>query len=883
MKLRFQETTDKLQQLGLNSNHYPAESAFNFYINNKITECLGGTVNIKAARENFYTELFQHTNLPKNYSFTPIIREINQTIERYTQQQFPITYVDKSKRKLQTPAVTPKEIQLPTWKKQRIESPSYPSYHYTPGSTINILSAGISTPNVTSIFGQFTFQNFGISDLWEVTKSEEEEKKETEDQEFTYQNPITENPEFETLNLRNQQNLNSVNSEVETPNIQTLPTQNNQNPNLINQSNLPLQPLQLLPQQNQQPLQQPPQPPNLDPMAYAPIAKLDNFTSEENNAQNNARAMQAIPYFLKDTADLWYQSLINKPQDFNAFKVEFLRYFSNNNSINYLVNTFTTIKQGETEAIQAIDANYFTALQILNQFIHGLCSSILQHVCSLHPGTLQDAVTCARDFKLAEFEANHTQAVNLVMNRSSKLDSKLKQFSDSINQKLEGYLADNHAIYQPPQQRPISSGSQKSMFATTVKPRSPISNSKISTKSGTISKHLPANDTTANLPSTSISDSSLLTAATSDISTAATHNISTAATKSRSRNSSTSATQNPNSQNYLSLLVIPEDATTNNSGSNQQQTLTNNIPPATVTNDKLLAAIFPFDLEETIKILLFSGAALEEKPITAMYTDVKIDGHTIKLILNSGLAGSIITRQLMNQLGHRVDRAASARIITANGAIKTPIGKIDNLPIEINGIMVPVKVFVMEVTQYQALGKRKEKEEGTTLTSSTYSLDTYTSSPPTNYCQPKLECINCGKKLLSMGACCGNDEEYSTATRFYCHPCVIERFGQPKQQEKTILSNEGMWNDIPGHGGMCNETYKLWRMVYAKAEDVTTSELLEIKNNPLSLPEPEYVQTFDVFGNIEDNLEEFHEHYQHLALTREEQEQHLKQLNTRLC
>ncbi|KAG9302100.1 hypothetical protein G9A89_000723 [Geosiphon pyriformis] len=392
------------QQLRLNSNHYPAESAFNFYINDKITECLGGTVNIETARENFYTELFQHTNLPRNYSFTPIIREINQIIERYTQQQFLITYTDKGKERLQTPAVTSKEIQLPTWKKQRIEFPPYLSYHYTSGSTINILSTGVFTPNVTSTFGQFPFQkiqslpplpDFGISDLWEVTESEKEEEEKTEDQEFTYQNLITENLEFETPNLQNQQNLNSVNSEVETPNIQTLPTQDNRNPNLINQPNL--------------------------------------------------------------------LSLINKPQDFNAFKVEFLRYFSNNNSINYLVNTFTIMKQGETEAvitylrcfhrnlhqIQAIDANYFTAPQILNQFIRGLHSSILQHVCPLHSGILQDAVTHTRDFESAESEANHAQAINLVINRSSELNSKLKQFSDSINQKLEEYLADNCTIYQP--------------------------------------------------------------------------------------------------------------------------------------------------------------------------------------------------------------------------------------------------------------------------------------------------------------------------------------------------------------------------------------------------------------------------------------------------
>ncbi|KAG9303505.1 hypothetical protein G9A89_018401 [Geosiphon pyriformis] len=164
-----------------------------------------------------------------------------------------------------------------------------------------------------------------------------------------------------------------------------LPNQRNQKPELINQQNLPpvivinqppinsiaepiQQPLQLPLQQpgQQQLLQQPPQPPNLNPMAYAPIAKLDNFMGEEDDTQiwlndvektiaangwNDARAMQAIPYFLKDTANSWYQSLVNKPQDFNVFKVEFLRYFSNNNSINHLINTFTTMKQGETEAV----------------------------------------------------------------------------------------------------------------------------------------------------------------------------------------------------------------------------------------------------------------------------------------------------------------------------------------------------------------------------------------------------------------------------------------------------------------------------------------------------------------------------------------------------
>ncbi|KAG9291698.1 hypothetical protein G9A89_022117 [Geosiphon pyriformis] len=265
------------QYLGLNHNHISTESAFNFYINEKIS---------------FLLE-------------TPI----NKEIKHHTQQRYPITYTSKDKGKLQTPAITPRKIQPLTWKKNRIESSSNPSYHYTLGSAINISSTNVFPLTATSVFRQFPFQklrspppppDFGIFDLWEAAESEKEEE-ESEDQEFTYQHPITENPEVETPNFQTQQNLNLENSEIETLNHQR---QNNSKPELINQQNLPLiividqlpinliaepiqQPLQLPPQQpvQQQLLEQPPQPPNLDSMDYAPIAKLDNFTGKEDDTQ----------------------------------------------------------------------------------------------------------------------------------------------------------------------------------------------------------------------------------------------------------------------------------------------------------------------------------------------------------------------------------------------------------------------------------------------------------------------------------------------------------------------------------------------------------------------------------------------------------------------
>ncbi|KAG9297435.1 hypothetical protein G9A89_020836 [Geosiphon pyriformis] len=134
-------------------------------------------------------------------------------------------------------------------------------------------------------------------------------------------------------------------------------------------------------------------------------------------------------------------------------------------------------------------------------------------------------------------------------------------------------------------------------------------------------------------------------------------------------------------QNYLSLLITPEDATFHNLKTKQKQPLTSNILPATITEDKLLTAIFPFELKEQVKCYY----------------------SFIKLILDCKSVDSIITKQLMDQLGHRVDYAANARIITANRATKMPIGEIDKFLFEINGLITPIKVLVIEATQYQAL------------------------------------------------------------------------------------------------------------------------------------------------------------------------------------
>ncbi|KAG9296555.1 hypothetical protein G9A89_015147 [Geosiphon pyriformis] len=704
-----------------------------------------------------------------------------------------------------------------------------------------------------------------------MAKQEVKAEEESEDQEFTYQNPILENPKIETPNFQTQPNLD--NQENDTPNIQTPPNQNNLNSEIINQYLSPV-------------IQQ--------QIAYAPIVKLNKFNGEEDDAQ--------------DTADAWYQSLTVKPQNFNGFKTEFLQYFSNNNSINKLANTFTTIRQGDTETvttylecfhrnlcqIQAIQANYFTAPQILNQFIRRLCSSILQRICPMHSVDLSTTVTYARDFEAAELKANHAQAVNLAMNGSSKLNSKLKQFSDSINQKLEGYLScpslSSNQLWQPETCICHNCDSE------------PL------TESRPIPTYLPVYNAPTNLSTTSLS-----TTATNNLSDAATSNISTTATSNLSNTHHSNTTNKPSLNNIRepkiedypkleigngctltdpqlfppTIRILSAKFGHRNQGI-EQQPPTNNIPPATITENESLNAIFLFEFEEPSDTPLFSGAALEEKPITAIYTDDKINGHSIKLILDSGSAGSIITQQLMDQLGCRVNRTANTRIITTDEVIKTPIALVGNdwlfktnamldwmtqeLVLSQNAMCshfkatnttAPLIDFEEEKPKpiweaYQVLwanekhnkllpilswddnGKRKQKKTELTWNANqknyqvenrirgkkkkeeeplpTASYTPYTDTPPqlTSYCQPKLICVDCGKKLLSIGTCCGDDEEYQTATKFYCCACLIKCFGRPKQVGKwdntpclacgETLFNEEMWNDIPGREGTCNET-----------------------------------------------------------------------------
>ncbi|KAG9298280.1 hypothetical protein G9A89_002768 [Geosiphon pyriformis] len=135
---------------------------------------------------------------------------------------------------------------------------------------------------------------------------------------------------------------------------------------------------------------------------------------------------------------------------------------------------------------------------------------------------------------------------------------------------------------------------------------------------------------------------------------------------------------------------------------------------------------------EPVKMLLFSKATLESKPITAMYTDAKVD---------------------------------------TDEATKILIGKIDD--------------FLFKVNDHAGALAQSEQSAYAKAYQVSWADTDHNNLPPvsTNYCQSKLICINCGKKLSTM-------EKWNNKLCLACGETFLDK---------------GIWNNIFGQRGMCNK------------------------------------------------------------------------------
>jgi len=88
---------------------------------------------------------------------------------------------------------------------------------------------------------------------------------------------------------------------------------------------------------------------------------------------------------------------------------------------------------------------------------------------------------------------------------------------------------------------------------------------------------------------------------------------------------------------------------------------------------------------------------------TAMYCKASISGNTFPIIVDSGAAGSIVSKSLLDKLGLRIPRKSSVVIINVNGQKTSPLGEVDDLPLNIGGIDIPLSAVVTEANTYNAI------------------------------------------------------------------------------------------------------------------------------------------------------------------------------------
>ncbi|KAG9301266.1 hypothetical protein G9A89_012649 [Geosiphon pyriformis] len=381
---------------------------------------------------------------------------------------------------------------------------------------------------------------------------------------------------------------------------------------------------------------------------------------------------------------------------FAEFKNALLEYFSDPNAVIQLQNKFNTIKQNTGETIEAIEQGYYTDPQVLNQFIRELKNSILGRVHPAHPNSLPEAITLARALKSAEKEANHSQIINIIIeeNKTETLKKRVIQLGEKLFKKIESYLIPDprRNTYQPLQRRSQEVSDSQNNYSLCQEFRTETHACYFCKCVG----HLISQCQTRMMQEARKNNYYAPLQMPRNQYTLIPCEYSTTLLRKPSRNNVSKSRSLPATahdsqpelvfQDPKSAYVEPEHT----------------ISPAVATKDSSLAAIFSFELEENEA--MFSGAALDEKcPIIAMYTEATVNNTPIKLILDSRSTGSIVTLQLVNQLGFKVDHAAMSQIITANRSTKLPYSEIDLFPFKINDIVIPIKVLVMDATQYQVL------------------------------------------------------------------------------------------------------------------------------------------------------------------------------------
>ena len=94
-----------------------------------------------------------------------------------------------------------------------------------------------------------------------------------------------------------------------------------------------------------------------------------------------------------------------------------------------------------------------------------------------------------------------------------------------------------------------------------------------------------------------------------------------------------------------------------------------------------------------------------EERVVAVRCDLTINNTTVKAVVDTGAATSIMTSSLLRQLNLEIEESSKTRFIIANGERQASLGKTE-IEIEINDWIIPMTVEIIE-------NKKKELLLGT--------------------------------------------------------------------------------------------------------------------------------------------------------------------------
>ncbi|KAG9289492.1 hypothetical protein G9A89_003651 [Geosiphon pyriformis] len=681
------------------------------YIKNRINNYLFGNYNISEVRGNFYNNLMHYLQLRtedlNNETLVTYFQKLNFNIIKYCEETYPVQsqyFIDfesetqtnnKDKQKLkQYSRTTPNTPILPKTTAKHLQTPKQKTSVKLPLFITPILISLVQ-PQIPS------------SPLKCFSRPEDYQSPRNPTQQ---QEPISTSANIIDYLQENESNYSESPESEETESEQEETTENEK------------------------------------VMATAYIAKIPEFTGEDNdtspqewldkvqkagdaNSWIATKMLKAISYFLQGT----FENLEEPFENWQAFKDAFLQQFTNNNTSITLRNRFRNIKQETSETvmtylgrfnkllrrIQQLETNdYYSNAQILDQFIAGLKDKLIKKVCPHALADLATAIKHAKNYEIAMEEANHTKLVNLAIEETS---SAAEKKIDQLTKKVESYFTNQQQQQQQPQKYQSPQRYNQNNF-------------------GPPSNHQPQNCHYCGIPEHWKRDCRKLQRDQQNRSNQR-HSSSQQfyyqslpptyySPRPQIQNSYYQPVPQPIQQQYQQLLPIqqyqtpstqqyqvpakrlvhhnqftPQNQFQNNNNrinpNNQSNPFNHTIPPAQIAQNANLSDIFPFEFKANESPFLLSNTAVnEQKAITAMYIEATVEGKSIYLILDSGFAGSIITYQLIQQLKRNVDRPAQTVIVTANDIKKTPVEEINDFLFTIDGITIPVKVFVMDAPQY---------------------------------------------------------------------------------------------------------------------------------------------------------------------------------------